>query len=318
MLQEGVDFFFYSVLGLDSSLRWVQSLNFFVYDSIKIILLLFVMIAIIGYVRSYISEARLRKLLSGKNKTMGYIGAGIFGAVTPYCSCSSIPIFLSFIKARIPIGVSFSFLMSSPLVDQYLVALMLGIFGWKITAVYVVGGIVVGIVTGIVIEKLNMEKYLVHDIAAQKEARERRFSDIRERAKYGIEEATSIVKKLWIWILFGVGVGAVIHNYVPAEAIHGAIASAGIMTVPVAVMLGIPVYGGCAAILPIALVLFQKGIPLGTALAFMMSVTSLSLPEAIILRRAMRLELIAVFFLVVAISIMGMGYLINVLQPILA
>jgi hypothetical protein len=195
---------------------------------------------------------------------------------------------------------------------------MLGFFGWKITLAYVIAGILIGMISGLVLGKMNLEKYLVKDIISSKsKLKEEKYNVFKKRFMFGIHEAVLIVKKLWLWILIGVGVGAIIHNYVPAELIQGIISKGGIFTVPIAVILGIPMYGSCAAIVPIAVVLFQKGIPLGTALAFMMATSALSFPEAIILRRAMKLKLIAIFFGVVAISIIVIGYLFNLLQGIL-
>tara|TARA_Y100000310_G_scaffold22039_1_gene21275 strand:+ start:150 stop:734 length:585 start_codon:yes stop_codon:yes gene_type:complete len=193
---------------------------------------------------------------------------------------------------------------------------MLGLFGWKITLAYVISGILIGVISGLILGRLKLEKHLVKDLIASK-IKEVSYKNIKSRFNFGLEEATDIVKKLWLWILVGVGIGAAIHNYIPAELIQGLIAKGGIFMVPLAVVLGVPMYGSCAAIVPIALVLFEKGIPLGTALAFMMAVSALSLPEAIILRRAMKLKLIAVFFLVVTLGMIITGYLFNVLAGLL-
>jgi uncharacterized membrane protein YraQ (UPF0718 family) len=314
MLQVAVDWFVYSVLGLESRLG--ESLNFFIYDSVKILLLLFFMILIIGFLRTYISQARVKKWLTGRKYGSGNIAASLFGAITPFCSCSSIPLFLSFLEAGVPLGVTFSFLITSPLVNEYLVVIMLGLFGWKITLAYVISGILIGVISGLILGKLKLEKYLVKDLIASK-IKEVSYKNIKSRFNFGLDEAKTIVKKLWLWILVGVGIGALIHNYVPAELIQGLISKGGVFMVPLAVVLGVPMYGSCAAIVPIALVLFEKGIPLGTALAFMMAISALSLPEAIILRRAMKLKLIAMFFLIVTISIIITGYLFNVLSGIL-
>jgi len=315
MLQENIDWVLYDLWGLDSSLRSVQTLNFFVYDSLKIILLLFVMIFIVGVLRTYMPLYKIKKWLSGKRLGVGNLIASLFGAVTPFCSCSSIPIFLSFIKARIPLGVTFSFLITSPLVNEYLVVVMLGMFGWKITLAYVVFGVLIGFVSGLVLGEMRLENHLVKDIFKEDtHLKKEVYKDIKARIDYGMVEAASIVRKLWLWVIVGVGAGAFIHNYIPEEIIHAIIAKGGIFTVPVAVILGVPMYGSCAAIVPIALVLFQKGIPLGTALAFMMAISALSLPEAIILKRAMKAKLIGLFFLIVTVAIIVVGYLINFLQ----
>ncbi len=315
MLQEIVDWLMYSVFGFNSSLKWIESLNFFIYDSIKIILLLFVMILIIGFLRTYIPKDKIKNWISNKKFGLGNIAASIFGAVTPFCSCSSIPIFFSFMEAGVPLGVAFSFLITSPIVNEYLVVLMLGFFGWKITVAYVLSGILIGVIAGLILGKMKLEKHLVKDLFNKSnEAKKEIKYNLKKRLAFGLNEATAIIKKMWIWILVGVGIGAIIHNYIPAESIQSIVSAGGFWSVPIATILGVPMYGSCAAILPIALVLFQKGLPIGTALAFMMAVSALSLPEAIILRRAMKLKLILIFFAVVAAAIILTGFLFNILQ----
>lgn len=315
-----VDWILYSLIGLDASSGLAQSLNFFVYDSIKIILLLFFMIFAIGFGRTYIPQSKIKDWLSGRKKGSGNLLASLFGAVTPFCSCSSIPIFISFLQAGIPLGVAFSFLITSPLINEYLVVLMLGFFGWKITLAYVVSGILIGLVAGLMMGSMKLEKHLVEDLLSAdfKVIKEVKYGSIRKRMIFGLNESILIIKKLWLWILAGVAVGAAIYNYVPSQAIQELIDKGGIFSVPIATIIGIPMYGSCAAIVPVAVALFQKGIPLGTALAFMMAVSALSLPEAIMLRRAMKLRLIALFFGITALAIMFTGYLLNILQPLLA
>jgi uncharacterized protein len=314
-----IDKFLNGLLGLDPVSRLYETLNFFIYDSIKILFLLFFMIAFIGFFRTFVSQQKVRKWLVGKKKGVGNVLASIFGTVTPFCSCSSIPLFLSFLKAGIPLGITFSFLITSPLVNEYLVVLMLGFFGWKITLAYIASGILVGVVSGLILGKMKLEKHLVKEFVISKNnsQEEKSVVGFKNRLYFGLDEAWSIVRKLWAWILFGVGIGAVIHNYVPSELIQSWIGAGGIFTVPLATILGVPLYGGCAAIVPIAVVLFQKGIPLGTVLAFMMAISALSFPEAVILRRAMKLKLIAIFFGVVTVAIILIGYLFNVLQMFL-
>ncbi len=318
MLQLTVDWFVYSVFGLDSASKIGQSLNFFIYDSIKILLLLFILISIIGFLRTYLPQHKIKKWLSGKRKGLGNIFASLFGAITPFCSCSSIPIFLGFLEAGIPLGVTFSFLITSPLINEYLVILMLGFFGWKITALYVISGILIGVISGLILGKMKLEKHLVKDLIAKKSQLNDvvKYKNIKKRIMFGVNEAKSITKKIWLWVLVGVGIGALIHNYIPSEVIQRIISKGGIFTVPIATLLGVPMYGSCAAIVPIAVVLFKKGIPLGTALAFMMATAALSLPEAIILRRAMKLKLIIIFFSIVTLAIIFTGYLFNLLQQL--
>jgi uncharacterized protein len=317
MLQIVGDFVAYTLLRLDAASRIGQSVSYFVYDSIKILALLFLMIAVIGFLRTYLPTEKVRKWLTGARAGSANFVASLFGAVTPFCSCSSIPIFISFMKVGTPLGVAFSFLITSPIINEYLVVIMLASFGWKITLAYVVSGIAIGTIAGILLGRMGLEKHLVKDITDGSRLKEQRFRSIRERVRFGLHEATTIVKKLWLWVLIGVAVGAFIHNYVPEEMIHSLINRGGVFTVPLATMLGVPLYGSCAAIVPIAVALFQKGVPIGTALAFMMAISALSLPEAVILRRAMNLRLILIFFGIVSLAIMLTGYLLNFLQPIL-
>jgi len=319
MLKELVDWMLYSVCGLNPSIRWVESLNFFVYDSIKILLLLFVMIFIIGVLRTYLPQKKVNSWIGRQKHGLSNLVASLFGAITPFCSCSSIPIFLSFLNAGTPLGVTFSFLITSPLVNEYLVVLMLGFFGWKIALAYVISGILIGVVSGWVLGKMKLEKYLVKDLISTNSPvkKDLKYVSIKQRLRFGLNESVDIIKKLLLWILVGVGIGAVIHNYVPAELIQSIVSKGGLFAVPIAVLLGVPMYGSCAAIVPIAIVLFQKGVPIGTALAFMMAIAALSFPEAVILRRAMKLRLILIFFGVVTVAIILTGYIYNLLQVLL-
>ncbi len=317
MLEDIVGFLVFSVLGLDSANKWAQALNFFVYDSVKIILLISIMITAIGVLRTYIPIQNIRSMLSGTRFGTGNIMAAMFGALTPFCSCSSIPIFLSFLKARVPIGVTFSFLITSPIINEYLVALMLPLFGWKITFMYIISGLMIGTISGIILGKMDVEKDIRKDIIdgyGKKINGKEKFQNLKDRLVYGLEESRDIISKLWAWILVGVGIGAMIHNFVPSDLIQMMLEMGGAFTVPIVTILGVPMYGSCAAIVPVAVVLFEKGIPIGTSLAFMMSVSALSLPQAIILRRAMNLRLISIFFAIVTIGIIFNGYLLNFLQ----
>jgi len=319
MLQLIVDWFVYGVLKLPGSSRLAGVINFFLYDAIKIMLLLFAMITVIGFLRTFLPQRKVREWLS-KGRGSGNLFASLFGAATPFCSCSSIPIFLSFLEAGVPLGIAFSFLIASPLINEYLVVLMLGFFGWKITLAYVISGVAIGVVSGIILGKMRLERYLVKDIVSPDVdmlSNGLRYRGFKDRILFGINEARSIVSKLWGWVLVGVGIGALIHNYIPQEYVQRVVGKTGAFSVPIATLIGVPMYGSCAAILPIAIVLFQKGFPLGTALAFMMSVSALSLPEAIMLRRAMKLKLIAIFFGITTLAIMLTGYLFNLLQKIL-
>ena len=312
MLLRLVDWLIYSLFGLDPTAHLVQTLHFFIYDVLKIFSLLTVLIFLIGVIRTYLPEKKLKDWMS-RGGLFGNFVAALFGAITPFCSCSSIPLFISFLKAGAPLGVTFSFLVTSPLINEYLVILMLGTFGWKVTSLYVVLGLAMGITAGAVIGKLKLEDQLESDLVDSGSAGSSMedYRGFRERLRFGWDEAWSILSKIWLWVVIGVGVGAIIHNYVPQETIHAVMEKTGILSVPIATFLGVPLYGSCAAIVPVAVVLFEKGIPLGTALAFMMAMAALSLPEAIMLRRVMRLSLIAIFFGITTAAIIASGYIMN-------
>ncbi len=318
MLLKFADWLVYDIFKMNPESHLGGSVNFFVYDSIKILFLLYVMIFVIGVLRTFLPQNKVKEWMKGRG-VIGNFFASIFGAITPFCSCSSIPLFLSFLEAGIPLGVTFSFLITSPIINEYLVVLMFGFFGWKITVLYILSGIFIGVVSGVVLGKMKLESYLVDDMISKQndEIKEVRYTSFSSRLHFGLDESNSIVKKIWMWVLVGVGIGSVIHNYVPAETLQSLISKTGIFSVPIATLLGVPMYGSCAAIVPIAVVLFQKGVPLGTALSFMMATAALSLPEAIMLRRAMRLNLILIFFGITSLSIILIGYVFNFLQTIL-
>lgn len=318
MLQLTVDWLVYSLFKLDPQLKWAQVINFFIYDSIKILLLLFILISVIGFLRSYLPIGKVKQWLVGK-KAIGNLLASMFGAVTPFCSCSSIPIFISFLEAGVPLGVTFSFLITSPLVNEYLVILMIGFFGFKITLLYVLSGITIGVACGFILGKMSLEKHLIKDLVNENNQNcpDVILKGFKSRISFGIGEAKSVVRKLWLWVLVGVGLGALIHNFIPQEFIQNTISKTGFFSVPLATIIGVPMYGSCAAIVPIAVALFQKGFPLGTALSFMMAVAALSLPEVIMLRRVMHLRLIAIFFAITSMAIIFTGYLFNFLQKLL-
>jgi uncharacterized membrane protein YraQ (UPF0718 family) len=321
MIEKLTDFIVYNLLALTPQTKLAESINFFIYDSIKIFLLLFVMISAIGFLRSYVSEEKIKKWLSGKKLGLGNLLASLFGAITPFCSCSSIPFFIGFIEAGIPLGVTFSFLITSPLVNEYVAVIMLGVFGWKITLMYILAGIIIGFVSGLILGELRLEKYLMKGFCktcsgnkckCELENKEKKLK-LKDRLKFGLSEAGKIIRMIWFYILLGVAVGAIVHGFVPDELIQAIMTSTGIFAVPLAVLIGVPLYANCAAIVPVAVVLFEKGVPLGTALSFMMATAALSIPEAIILKRVMKLKLIAIFFAIVAVSIIIIGYLFNLL-----
>ncbi len=317
MLLRGIDWAVYDLLGLAPEATFTAVVHFFLYDTVKILFLLFFLIALIGVIRTYLPRKTIRRWMS-RQGILANLAAAAFGAVTPFCSCSSIPLFLGFLEGGVPLGVTFSFLVTSPLINEYLVVLMVGFFGWKITGLYVLSGLFIGVAAGLVLGRMNLEPQLEPDLIGKRAqgSDEPVYARFKDRLRFGLNESVSIVKRIWVWVLAGVGLGAVIHNYVPQEAVQNIINKTGVFSVPIAVLLGVPMYGSCAAIVPIAIVLFQKGIPLGTALALMMAIAALSLPEAVMLRRAMRLKLILLFFGITAAGIVFTGYFFNFLHGV--
>ncbi len=317
MLEATANRLVYDLAGLDPDTKFGAALHFFVYDTLKIFLLLAVMIFAIGVLRTWLPEQRLREWMN-RGGIWGNLVAALFGAITPFCSCSSVPIFISLLKAGVPLGVTFSFLITSPIINEYLVILMAGEFGIPVTLAYVASGLFIGTAAGAILGKMKLRHLLERDFiqSNQNESVPTQFNFLL-RLRYGIDESISVIRQIWLWVIVGVGIGAFIHNYVPQETIHALIETTGIFSVPLATTLGVPMYGSCAAIVPVAVVLFQKGIPLGTALAFMMAMAALSLPEAIMLRRTMRLQLIALYFGITTLAIIFTGYLLNALAPFL-
>lgn len=313
MLLDFANLLIYDWCGFAPDSRLGGAIHFFIYDTIKIFALLAVMVFAIGVIRTWLPEHKLKEWMGGTGIRRNFVAA-LFGAVTPFCSCSSIPIFISLLKAGVPLGVTFSFLVTSPIINEYLVVLMASEFGVPVTVAYVVSGLTIGTIAGNLLGRMKPDRFLEQDLLAVT-TRDNKAEAYTwaSRLRYGVQEAASVIRQIWLWVLVGVAAGAAIHNYVPQDTIHGLVNAAGIFSVPIATLLGVPMYGSCAAIVPVAVVLFEKGIPLGTALAFMMAMAALSLPEAIMLRRVMRLQLIALFFAITTLAIIGTGYLLNFL-----
>jgi len=313
MWQESVNTIVYQWFGLSRGDKLADALNFFIYDTVKIIFLLTVIIFGITLLRSYFSTEKVRVYLSKKHEFTGNVLAALFGIITPFCSCSAIPLFLGFLQARIPLGVTFSYLISAPMNNEIAIAMLLTMFGWKVAALYVGFGLLVAIVGGIVIGRMGLEKEilvevkpLVGEITTQEEkiAFSIRLQDARKYTQ-------DILYTTWIYVLAGVGVGAFIHGYVPTEFIVRVAGADNIFAVPLATLLGVPMYSNAAGVMPLIEVLTAKGMLMGTALSFMMAITALSLPEAMILKRIMSLKLITIFFGTVTLGIIGVGYLFN-------
>ena len=313
MLLEATHCLVYDGLSLPEDSKIGGLIHFFLYDSIKIFGLLTIMMLAISLMRTWLPEQRLRQWMS-RGGVSGNFLAAAFGAITPFCSCSSIPIFISLLKAGVPLGIAFSFLITSPIINEYLVILMIGEFGLAVSLAYVCSGLLIGTLAGALLGRLKLEALLEPDMVdTSATSSQTVYSHFSQRLRYAVFETWTMIRQIWLWILVGVGIGAFIYNYIPEESLHSLMQATGIFSVPLATLLGIPMYGSCAAIVPVAVVLFQKGIPLGTALAFMMAMAALSLPEAIMLRRIMRLKLIAIYFGLTALAIIFTGYLLNLL-----
>lgn len=319
MIQQFADWLIFDLLGMDANSRLGEAVNFFVYDSTKIILLLFSISIVMGIVNAYFPIERLRNYLSS-HRLYGfqYLLASIFGAITPFCSCSSIPLFIGFVKGGIPLGVTFAFLITSPLVNEVAVAMFLGTFGWQVTAIYVACGIVMGMVGGFVLGKLKLEHYLSPWILQMQqmqmqadEAFEAEHIPFMQRLPSITKDALGIVRGVILYVLLGIAIGAAIHGYVPEDFFADFMQKAGLLGVPASVLIAVPMYANAAGIVPVVEVFVAKGIPLGTALAFMMSVVGLSLPEATMLKKVMTWRLIGIFFGTVAFMIMILGWTFN-------
>ncbi|KLE01511.1 permease [Aliarcobacter butzleri] len=308
--------FVFDILGLSKGTHLGEALNFFIYDTIKIFILLITIIYMVTLLRSYFPVEKARDYLSGKHKIVGHIMAAIFGIITPFCSCSAIPLFLGFLQARIPLGVTFSYLISAPLSDAVVIAMLFSLFGWKIALLYVGIGLLIAIVAGLIIGSMNLEKEVLIEVKPINSCCNGSNSDetiFSQRVKESWEYTKDIFKKIYLYVIVGVGIGAFIHGYIPADFISK-YAGGDVWYAPiVAVIMGIPMYSNAAGILPLVEVLTQKGMLLGTALAFMMAVVALSLPEAMILKRVLSLKLISIFFAIVGVAILLTGYLFNYL-----
>lgn len=302
-------------VGLDLDSHWGEALTFFIYDTLKIIIMLSIMIFLISYLRSYINPTKLKKVISKVSGIGGHILASIFGIVTPFCSCSSVPMFIAFVEAGIPVGVTLSFLITSPIVNEAAFAILLASFGWKIAVIYVICGVVVGVVGGIVIGLFKPRKWVEPYVFEMKfgNSAEEQFSSQIVRLKWSFDQVKDIVGRVWYFVLIGIGIGAVIHGWVPDGALANIAGSDNPFSVIVAVIVGIPLYSNALGTIPIAEALINKGVGIGTALAFMMSVTALSLPECIILKKVIKPKLIAIFIATTGIGIILVGYVFNLL-----
>ena len=314
MLKEFAHYLVYPVFGMEQGERLSDALEFFIYDTIKIFLLLSVIIFAVSVIRSYFPPERTKRILSHKREFIGNILAALLGIVTPFCSCSAVPLFIGFVEAGVPLGVTFSFLISSPMVNEVAVVLLWGLFGWKVAAIYMGAGLSVAIIAGMIIGKLKLEKWVeeyVYNIRSLGNAVESAKQTFKDRLVYARANTAEILQKVWLYVIVAIGIGGFIHGYVPEDFLVRYAGPQNPFGVPIAVALGVPLYSNAAGVIPIVYALMEKGMSMGTVLAFMMAVTALSLPEMIILRKVLKIKLLAVFVGIMTITIIGVGYLFN-------
>jgi len=316
-LQPIADWATFSLLGLSRESQLGEALNFFIYDVPKLLLLLAGMIFVITLLQTFVNTERVRQLVERRGEGVGNLMAALFGALTPFCSCSSVPLFIGFVQAGIPLGITFSFLITSPIMNEVAFVMLIGLFGWQVALLYLISGVIIGVIAGIMLGRLKLERYVerfVYEIKPRQVGGLAEFRlSWRERFAQAAASTSEIIKKVWLFVIIGIGIGAFIHGFVPEDALSDIMGTGAWWSVPAAVLLGIPLYSNAAGVIPIVSALLDKGAALGTALAFMMSVVALSLPEMIILRKVLKPQLIAIFVGVVALGIIITGYLFNII-----
>ncbi len=316
-LQPITNWFIDDLLGLTTGSHFTEALRFFIFEVPKVLLLLTLIIFIVGIIRSFFSPEKTRRILEGKSLFTGNILASMLGIVTPFCSCSAIPLFLGFVEAGIPIGVTFSFLIASPMINEVAVVLLFGLFGWKVAVIYITTGLTIAIITGWLIGRLNL-RHWVQDWVYQTQFGNRDYEEkhivFSDRIQQGYNTVKEIVGKVWIYVVIGIAVGAGAHGYIPQDFMVSLMGKSAWYSVPLSVLIGVPLYSNAAGIIPIVSVLIEKGASLGTALAFMMAVIGLSLPEMIILKKVLKLPFILTFAGIMAAGIMFVGFLFNIIM----
>ena len=309
------DWFTFQVFRIPRGTLAAEAINFFIFDTVKIFLLLLAIIFAVSIIRSFLPPERVRAILLRRNKYAGNLLAALLGIITPFCTCSAIPLFLGFVEAGVPLGVTFSFLVASPMINEVALVLLLGMFGWKIALIYIVSGLIIAVISGIIIGSLKVEN-LLEEFVLQSRIDVSYFGSKLswpERMAYAKSYTGDILKKVWPYVLVGIGVGAWIHGYVPANFLAKYAGAGRWYAVPLATLIGIPLYSNAAGIIPLVSALTEKGVSLGTVLAFMMAVTGLSLPEFMILRRVMKAKLIFIFAGIVGVGIIFTGYFFNLI-----
>ncbi|MCD6090933.1 MAG: permease [Bacteroidales bacterium] len=313
-LQVLANFIIDDLFGLVAGTHLTETLRFFIFEVPKVMLLLILIIFGVGILRTFFTPKKTRKILEGKSLFTGNILASLLGIITPFCSCSAIPLFLGFVESGVPLGVTFSFLIAAPMINEVALVLLVGLFGWNVALIYVGTGLTIAILSGWIIGKFGLEKYVaewVYQIKADHQDEIEEKPSFYERIQSGYEAVTEIVGKIWIYIVIGIAVGAGAHGYVPEDFLSALLGKENWYGVPLAILIGIPMYSNAAGIIPIVSVLIEKGVSLGTALAFMMSVIALSLPEIIILKKVLKWQLISIFVGIVAIGIVIVGFVFN-------
>ncbi len=313
-LQDISDFIIFRIFHMRPETHLTETFRFFIYEVPKVMMLLVLIIFFVGIIRTYFSAEKTRKALEGKSLFAGNVMAALLGIVTPFCSCSAIPLFIGFVEAGIPLGVTFSFLIAAPMINEVALVLLIGLFGWKVALIYVLTGLTIAVLAGFLLEKLNLKRYVadwVYETHAKQNLEKEESLSFNQRISAGGTAVRDIVGKIWIYILIGIAVGAGAHGFVPDAYLAGALGNQHWYSVPLAILVGIPLYSNAAGIIPIVSVLIEKGVTLGTALAFMMSVIGLSLPEIIILKKVLKWQLIGVFVGVVAVGIVIVGLIFN-------
>ena len=315
-LQTVVDFSIDTLLKLPKGEHLTETIRFFAFETPKVFLLLFLVIFAVGVLRSWVTPERVRNVLKGKSEFAGNLMASFLGIITPFCTCSAIPLFLGFVEAGIPLGVTFSFLVAAPMINEVAVILLFGLFGWQVSAIYISTGLLIAITSGWILGRLRMEKYVadwVFSIRAQQHPNFETKLNFEARLRFGYEAVHETLGKIWIYIMLGIAVGAGAHGYIPENYLSVVMSGTNWYSVPLAILIGVPLYSGAAGIIPIVSVLIEKGVSLGTVLAFMMSVIGLSLPEVIILKKVLKLPLILTFVGVVSTGIVIVGYVFNLI-----
>lgn len=310
----------YEVIGLEKASHWAAALQFFLYDTVKIMLLLVLMVYLIAIVRAGLNVERVRTYLTGKSRWLGYGLASLFGAITPFCSCSSVPLFIGFTVGGIPLGITLAFLITSPIINEVAVVLLWGLLGWKTTLTYIAIGLLAGVIGGLIMDRIHAQRWLQPFLleALQSNAMpqgsvqyEQQPLTLQDRHEFALAETKTIFRRVWLWVIIGVGLGALLHGFVPESWIVENLSSENIWSVPAAVLLGIPLYTNVTGIVPVMESLLMKGLPLGTTLAFCMSTVAASLPEVLMLKQVMRPQLIAAFLITLMVLFTAVGWILN-------